>query len=415
MSLFKRAEKKQAKAKIALTGPSGSGKTMSALLLAKGIGGRCAFIDTENHSASLYANKFDGWSFDILAIDPPYTARKYHDAISAAIKENYDVLIIDSMTHMWAGEGGLLQQKEALDSRGGNSYTNWAQITKLHEAIKSDILHSPIHIIATMRSKQEYIMEQTDKGKMAPKKVGLAPIQRDGLEYEFTIVFDIGMDHQFMVSKDRTDLFDGVVSKITARTGEVIREWLDGGTPVVAAEMVSQDELSQALEQPGGKDRRPGGALNHAPASTKDLEAIQDLLEMRGISPNELSYLIASGYEFDGEKLPIWIAQELITFLSDESVTSATVMAKAEIMKSERGAKALVDKSSIKPKADPGEFVIPMGSLTGTKLKDATPKDVDKIIDWCQEQIKGGAKGVPPAILKLSKNAVEFKKSMGGG
>jgi len=152
--------------------------------------------------------------------------QKYLKAMEIAISEGIEVLVIDSLTHVWAAEGGLLQQKEALDSRGGNSYTNLATITKLYEELKSKILHSPIDIICTLRSKQEYVLEENQKGKQAPKKVGLAPIMRDGIEYEFTTVFDIGMDHQFMVSKDRTGLFDGVVATITENTGKEIRDWL---------------------------------------------------------------------------------------------------------------------------------------------------------------------------------------------
>lgn len=229
--IFKKATKSLVKAKIALTGPSGAGKTLSSLYLAKGLGLKVAVLDTENNSASLYENRFPGWEYFVLPMNPPYTAQKYIAGIDAAIQQGFDVLIIDSLSHVWAAEGGLLQQKEALDSRGGNSYTNWGSITKLYEQLKSKILFSPIHMIVTMRSKQEYIMEQNDKGKQAPKKVGLAPIMRDGMEYEFTVVFDVGMDHQFMVSKDRTDLFDGVVSTINEQTGIDIKNWLATAPP----------------------------------------------------------------------------------------------------------------------------------------------------------------------------------------
>lgn len=242
MSGFVVASKRMAKAKVAMIGPSGAGKTYSALRMARGLtnNGRVGVLDSENNSASLYSDKFEGWQYMVLPIAPPYTARKYLDAISLAVREGLDCLIIDSLTHAWAGEGGLLQQKEALDSRAGsNSYANWQQITKVHEAMKSQILYSPIHIITTMRSKQEYVLEQNSHGKSVPKKVGLKPIQRDDLEYEFTVVFDIGMDHQFIVSKDRTDLFDGMVAKITEQTGADVRAWLcnDIKTPAVADEV----------------------------------------------------------------------------------------------------------------------------------------------------------------------------------
>ena len=267
--MFQKASKKQVKAKLALTGPSGSGKTMSALLLAKGLGGRVAVIDTENSSASLYADKFGDFTYDVLSIAPPYTAPKYFKAIETAIAEKYDVLIIDSISHLWAGEGGLLEQKSALDSRGGNSYTNWNSITKIHEHFKSLMQHSPIHLIVTMRSKQGYVLETTDKGKQAPKKVGMAPIQRQGMEYEFTSVFDIGMDHQFMVSKDRTDLFDGVVAKISVATGKTIRDWLNDGVSfadqatVAAAREVLTETAPREPRQ--ARAERAASALNGNP------------------------------------------------------------------------------------------------------------------------------------------------------
>ncbi len=271
---FKKATKSLARAKIALTGPSGSGKTLSALMLAKGLGGRVGVIDTENNSASLYEDRFPGWEYFVLPVNPPYTAQKYLKAIEIAIAENFDVLIIDSLTHVWAAEGGLLQQKEALDSRGGNSFTNWGAITKLYEQIKSKILHTPIHVICTMRSKQEYVLEQTNGGKQAPRKVGLAPIMRDGMEYEFTAVFDIGMDHQFMVSKDRTDLFDGVVATITEETGRQIRDWLKAPPPTPPAKAASAPKeepapTSEAAPEPKQAPEQKKKMKNHAESIAK--------------------------------------------------------------------------------------------------------------------------------------------------
>ena len=249
--VFVKASKSLAKAKLLLTGPSGSGKTFSALRLAAGLGGKTAVIDTENNSASLYADQFPGWEYFVLPLSPPYTAQKYFQAIEEAARDKFEILIIDSATHLWAGEGGLLEQKAALDTRGGNSYTNWNSIGKLNEHFKSQVLHSPMHIICTARSKQEYIIETNEKGKQAPRKVGLAPILRDGMEYEFTTVFDIGMDHQFMVSKDRTNLFDGVVATITEKTGQQIRSWL---ADEITAEPIADFVTEAAAFSPGELD-----------------------------------------------------------------------------------------------------------------------------------------------------------------
>lgn len=233
---FKPATRKQVKLKLAITGPSGSGKTMSSLLIAFGIGKKVALVDTENQSASLYADMKEGplagLAFDTLDIHPPYTIAKYVAAIEAAEKAGYDVLVIDSISHAWAGEGGLLSKKEALDQRGGNQYTNWASITKEQEQFKARLLASVIHIICTMRSKQDYILEVNDKGKQTPKKVGMAPIQREGMDYEFTTVFDMAMDHHAIASKDRTAMWDGQVFKPGVDTGQKFMEWLKSGRPV---------------------------------------------------------------------------------------------------------------------------------------------------------------------------------------
>lgn len=224
---FKKAVRSQVKLKLALTGPSGSGKTFSSLRLAKGLGGKIAVIDTESGSASLYSDKFD---FDVLEIAPPFATHKYIEAIDFAIKSGYDILIIDSLSHAWAGEGGLLAQKEQLDSRGGNSYTNWGRITKLQEEFVAKILHSRIHMICTMRSKQEYAMTQDSNNKTKIQKLGMAPIQRDGLEYEMTTVFDLSMTNEAEVSKDRTNLWKGIF-KITEETGQKFMKWLESGAP----------------------------------------------------------------------------------------------------------------------------------------------------------------------------------------
>lgn len=262
--MFVKAERKRAKLKIGITGPSGSGKTYSGLLLAKGIGSKVAVIDTENGSASLYSDKFQ---FDVLELAPPFSTEKYIEAIKGAEKAGYDVILIDSISHAWAGEGGLLEQKEQLDSRGrGNSYTNWADITKKHEKFKSALLQADIHLIATMRSKQDYVLQADEKGKQSPKKVGLAPIQRDGMEYEFTTVFDIAMNHEAEASKDRTGLFSDKLFKITEETGEEFKKWLNTAAipkpsaqqldvlyGIVKSQEWTQLEISKLLEMKTGK------------------------------------------------------------------------------------------------------------------------------------------------------------------
>lgn len=228
MSLFQKAKKESLKLRLAIIGPSGSGKTLSALKIARGLvgkEGKIAVIDTENGSASLYSDKY---SFDVATMNSPYLVKKYLDAMKIAEDESYDCLIIDSLTHAWAGEGGLLQKKEQMDARGGNSFANWGVISKEHEALKNAILHPKCHLICTMRSKQEYLISQNDKGKSEIKKVGMAPVQREGMEYEFDVCLDLDMTHHAVASKDRTGIFQGISILCSEDTGKELAGWLKG-------------------------------------------------------------------------------------------------------------------------------------------------------------------------------------------
>ena len=226
--MFRKAERRKAKLRLAITGPAGSGKTYGALLIAQGLGGRIAMIDTENGSGDLYA---DTCNYDIGTLTAPYSIQKYLEAIHEAETSGYDVLIIDSLSHAWSGEGGLLDMHSKITSnmKSGNSYTAWKQITPWQNRLIETMLGSSCHIIATMRSKTDYAMFQNDKGRTEIRKVGLAPVQRDGMDYEFTIVFDLSMEHTVTVSKDRTSLFDRQVFEITTETGRKLSEWLDSG------------------------------------------------------------------------------------------------------------------------------------------------------------------------------------------
>ena len=226
--MFRKAEKKKAKLRLAITGTAGSGKTYGALLIAKGLGGRIAMIDTENGSGDLYADLFD---YDICNISAPYDVQKYIQAIHDAENAGYDIIIIDSLSHAWAGEGGLLdvQSKIAESQRGGNSYTAWRKVTPMQNQLIETILSSKCHIIATMRSKTDYIMSENERGRTEIKKVGLAPVQREGVEYEFSVVFDLSVNHTASVSKDRTSLFDGKVFALSEEIGFQLLKWLDKG------------------------------------------------------------------------------------------------------------------------------------------------------------------------------------------
>ena len=188
-------------------------------------------IDTENGSGDLYCHLGD---YDICSLSAPYDPRKYIQTIHEAEQGGYDTIIIDSLSHAWSGEGGVLdiQGKVTANSKSGNSYNAWRQVTPLQNRLVDTLLASPCHIIATMRSKTEYIQSENDRGRTEIKKVGLAPVQREGMDYEFGTVFDVALSHMASVSKDRTGLFDGAIFTITQDTGKKLRKWLDDGAEI---------------------------------------------------------------------------------------------------------------------------------------------------------------------------------------
>lgn len=226
MSVFQKAERRKAKLRLALCGPSGSGKTYSALKIAKGMGGRIALVDTENGSGQLYCDLCD---YDAAEIAPPFSVDKYIGIIKAAESAGYDILIIDSLSHAWAGQGGLLEEVDKRNTKG-NSFSAWRQVTPMHNQLVDTILQSKMHIIVTMRAKTAYEIEKDEKGKAVPVKKGMAPIQRDGLEYEFTVVLDLDNEkHIAQSGKDRTGMFDGKYFIPDESTGAVLIQWLNTG------------------------------------------------------------------------------------------------------------------------------------------------------------------------------------------
>lgn len=225
---FEKAVRMKAKLRLALTGPSGSGKTYGALTVAKGIGGKIAVIDTEKGSASLYAHLAE---FDVLELDPPYSPERFIEAVKAAEGAGYDILIIDSITHEWNGVGGCLELVDQIANAKykGNSWSAWNEVTPRHRAFLDGLMRSPLHVIATMRSKTETAQTEVN-GRKKVVKLGMKAEQRDGAEYEFTTVLDIVHEgHYALASKDRTGLFAGDPQPITEDTGRRLLDWLESG------------------------------------------------------------------------------------------------------------------------------------------------------------------------------------------
>lgn len=219
---IRRAQRSKRPFKGCIAAPAGAGKTYTALSLAQGMknGGRILLIDTENNSSELYAEDFD---FDVLNV-PEHSIDTLIAALRLAVKEKYDVIIVDSLTHAWQF---VLEEKNKIDLRGGNSFSNWAKVNPQYEALLNAIGKFPAHLICTMRAKTSYVLEENEKGKQAPRKVGMGAVFRDGGEYEFDFYATMDLAHNLIVEKSRINfLADQVIAKPGKELGQRIRDWL---------------------------------------------------------------------------------------------------------------------------------------------------------------------------------------------
>ena len=233
---FQKVTRQKSKLRLALAGPSGAGKTLSALLLAYGITddwSKIALIDTEHGRAKFYANRSDFGTGEFLyqEISAPYSPDKYIEMVKEGAEAvgADGVVIVDSFSHAWDNEGGVLDIKSLIAEQPKKTdYSAWADAGKIQNNLVNSVLSANCHTIVTMRAKMAYAMEQNDKGKTVPVKIGLAPVQRENTEYEFDIVLNIARNHIASASKDTTflDSWSGV---ITSELGKSLKEWLDDG------------------------------------------------------------------------------------------------------------------------------------------------------------------------------------------
>lgn len=255
---FKKAVKAESKLRMALAGPSGAGKTYTALSIASGLvdaagDGSIAVIDTERGSATKYADLFQ---FDVLELETFHPDR-YIEAILAAQDAGYSVLVIDSLTHAWNGKGGLLELVDAIAKRSyqGNTFRAWGEATPIQNRMIDTITTSRLHIIATMRSKTEYVVESNDRGKNAPRKVGMAAVQRDGMEYEFDVFGQMTIENELIIEKSRCpELAGQIIRKPGADVAQTLAAWLHGA-PVPQLRAVPTPPAPQ--EQPEPVDPQP--------------------------------------------------------------------------------------------------------------------------------------------------------------
>lgn len=265
--LFQKATKKSARLRMALIGVAGAGKTYTALSIASHLGGRVAVIDTERGSASKYSDEFE---FDVLEIES-YSPKTYIEAMQAAEDAGYDILIIDSLSHAWVGKDGALEQvdRAARRTQSGNNFGAWRDVTPMHNAMVDAMISSKCHIIGTMRAKTEYVQEKDPKsGRTTIRKVGMAPIQRDGLEYEFDVVADLDADNNFIVGKTRcSQLAGAVVNKAGKEVARTLKNWLSDGT---------RSEKNERKAAPKSAPRESASAREVAPKAapaSDDFEA----------------------------------------------------------------------------------------------------------------------------------------------
>ena len=259
--MFEKVTRKKAKLRMALTGVSGAGKTLSALYIAYGITndwGKIALIDTEHERARFYANRSDLNTGEFLyaPFPPPYSPDHYKQFVEEGAKAvgPDGAVIIDSFSHAWNNEGGVLDIKNNIASqqKGKNDFSAWDEAGKVQNSLVNTILAVDCHTIVTMRSKMDYVMQENDRGKMTPVKVGLAPVQRNDTEYEFDIVLDIARNHIATASKDTTFL-DRFGKVITPELGKQLADWLNTGVEPVRCETCGKVIMSQKGKRNDGQ------------------------------------------------------------------------------------------------------------------------------------------------------------------
>lgn len=242
---FAKATKTQSRLRCGIMGPSNSGKTWQALTLANAIG-KTAVIDTENGSASKYADLFD---FDVINL-ANHHPDEYGKLLDAAALAGYEAVVIDSLTHAWDATQRLVDD-EVIRTRG-NSFQIWGKVGQVYNRLMQKIIQSPIHVISTMRSKTEYVLEENDKGKKVPRKVGLAPQVRQGAEYEFDVVLECDHENNVWATKSRCPALNGKTwIKPKREIADVLKAWLSDGAPAPApaAPVLTAADLGAAFRK----------------------------------------------------------------------------------------------------------------------------------------------------------------------
>lgn len=250
------ARREKMKAAVAFIGSSGSGKTLSMLLVAYGmmkeeypnsddseVFKKIGMIDTEHNRGQIYAGTTVAGlriePFYHIDLQPPYTVERYGEAMMDLKNAGCEVIIVDSISHAWEGEGGMLDLKEEF----GGTFAAWRKVKPYMEKLIRDLTANNVHVLASMRTKQDYQVETGDTGKLSIKKIGLKPVMKDDLEYEFMIVWRIDQSHIAQAVKDNSNLFENNPGRLTAEHGKKLFKWLDEGIDVKAEEEAHRQKI----------------------------------------------------------------------------------------------------------------------------------------------------------------------------
>lgn len=288
--------------KLALLGPSGCGKSYSALRLATGMidqmkkrnllegtNGKILFANTEGPRGRYYASEF---KYDIVNLEPPYAPEMFTELINAAVEQKYSVLIIDSSSAEWEGRGGCLE----LQQQAGGKYQDWSKITPRHDKFIDTMALSPIHIIATMKGKDQYEVDKDDRGRVSVKKLGVGAKQRDGFEYNFTSTFMLDRDsHMAKSEKDNTHIFE--------REGMCVLEE-SHGAKIIDWANDSDVENTSAVFTPATPDMLIAPVEPSANELNSVLDSIGSLIEslkQKGIDRKDIASVIASVHIVNGK------------------------------------------------------------------------------------------------------------------
>jgi hypothetical protein len=306
MSLsIKKAVKEQSKLRLALAGPAGAGKTWTGLGFATVLaeGGKIVVIDTEHGRSKKYADVFD---FDIIELDT-FSPKMYMEALALAYKEGAAVVLIDSLSHAWNGEDGILEQV-------GRNFNNWKEATPLQNRLMNTIQRSPFHVIATMRSKSEYVVEMVN-GKATPKKVGTAVIQRDGVDFEFDVFGMLDREHNLLIEKSvcRKVPVGKSYNEPDSEIATTLLHWLKDGKVVTSAPEAlptdnttpqatpsAEDEIFNAAlaQQAPQRPTRPAPVTSEAMATDRQISSTRKLCAALGRPEPEMStYTFAAARE----------------------------------------------------------------------------------------------------------------------